>query len=183
MGGPQDTKEPGHAYHTSGVLRTKPGRGDPTLSMSCSDKILRWNVTGCQGALLSHFISHPIFFETFTVASRNFDRDAFDRAIFGRLKGSPFVNLALHRPRVYQCVCRLGSIKESGLASCSDRKLAPAGVFTVLYVHAIEITDKVVLNFFLNRVRNIKYLLIKEGLISDSCSVVTESTRSPNELL
>ena len=27
-----------------GRLRTKPGRGDATRSMSCSDKLLRWNV-------------------------------------------------------------------------------------------------------------------------------------------
>ena len=29
-GGPQDNKLPGVEYHTTGLLRTKPGRGDPT---------------------------------------------------------------------------------------------------------------------------------------------------------
>ena len=36
----------GREYHVMGVLRRKPGRGDPTLSHSCSDKIMRWTVLG-----------------------------------------------------------------------------------------------------------------------------------------
>lgn len=63
----QDGLLPGVDYHVTGVLRTKPGRGDPTLSMSCSDKIAKWNVLGLQGALLSHLIGKPIYLDTITI--------------------------------------------------------------------------------------------------------------------
>ena len=42
----QDSHDVGSGYHNVGVLRSKPGRGDPTLSMSCSDKMMKWSVVG-----------------------------------------------------------------------------------------------------------------------------------------
>ena len=32
----------------TGSIRTKPGRGDRTLSLSCSDKLLKWSMLGIQ---------------------------------------------------------------------------------------------------------------------------------------
>ena len=63
----QDALVPGLNYHATNVLRTKPGRGERTLSMSCSDKIMKWNAVGAQGALLAHFLSSPIYFLSITV--------------------------------------------------------------------------------------------------------------------
>ncbi|KAJ9591684.1 hypothetical protein L9F63_001771 [Diploptera punctata] len=79
----QDEHLPGINYHVVGVLRTKPGRGcDPTLSLSCSDKLARWNVVGCQGALLSLLIDKPIYFQSVIIGGGcPFSETVLQRAI------------------------------------------------------------------------------------------------------
>eukprot|EP00899_Mesostigma_viride_P008978 jgi/Mesvir1/18081/Mv09383-RA.4 len=82
-----------------GQVRRKPGRGEPCLSMSCSDKMARWNCLGLQGALLSQLLypaSVPIYLSSVTVAATGIcasassadvtnAKEALERALFGRL--------------------------------------------------------------------------------------------------
>ena len=133
LGGPQDDKGQGFAYHTTGPLRTKPGRGDPTLSMSCSDKMMKWNVLGCQGTFLSTVLAGPVYFDSVTVSGRLFDDKAIQRALCGRL--SLLENLKpiqdsgcsggykIHSPRIVHAEVPM----PSELSYSEQKRLAPGG--------------------------------------------------------
>jgi tRNA-specific adenosine deaminase 1 len=66
-GGKQDSLGEGEDYHTVGLFRTKPGRGERTLSMSCSDKMARWNILGLQSSLLKILMPEPLYLKSVVI--------------------------------------------------------------------------------------------------------------------
>ncbi|XP_054631398.1 tRNA-specific adenosine deaminase 1 isoform X2 [Dunckerocampus dactyliophorus] len=83
-GGPSDPLQPRTGYHTTGLLRVKPGRGELTLSLSCSDKLARWGVLGFQGALLSHYLEEALYFRTVVVGMCPYSQASMQRALYTR---------------------------------------------------------------------------------------------------
>lgn len=88
---------------TEGKIRIKPGKGDRTMSLSCSDKIARWNLLGIQGCMMSSVID-PIYLSSVILADGTpFNQTAMERALFGRFKdANKFLNhpFKLHHPTV-----------------------------------------------------------------------------------
>ncbi|KAL4225653.1 hypothetical protein ACF0H5_016342 [Mactra antiquata] len=117
---PVDTRirpphEPTFSSNVQGVLRTKVEGGEGTIpieagfkgqtfdgiqrgerlrTMSCTDKICRWNVVGMQGALLSHFLE-PIYLDSLTLGLL-YEHGHLSRAVCCRLgRGDPDINTML----------------------------------------------------------------------------------------
>ncbi|EFN89341.1 tRNA-specific adenosine deaminase 1 [Harpegnathos saltator] len=102
----QDSYLPGINYHIVGPLRTKPGRGDPTKSLSCSDKIAKWLILGLQGSFLSLMIP-SIRLESITIGGGcPFSFDAMERGLYKRF------NNKMHNPKIFQA--KLSFIHKKG---------------------------------------------------------------------
>ncbi|XP_018411371.1 PREDICTED: tRNA-specific adenosine deaminase 1 [Nanorana parkeri] len=125
----QDSHNPGVDYHTVGVLRVKPGRGDRTLSMSCSDKMARWNVLGCQGALLMHFLQQPIYLAALVVGKCPFNLESMERALHSRCAKVTALPEAftVHTLDIRQSQLQFHHGKEALKDGDDTRKLVPCG--------------------------------------------------------
>lgn len=64
-------------------LSTKPGRGEPSRSYSCSDKICLWNLLGLQGAALS-LLLRPVYLASIVI-SGEMDKAVAARALSSRV--------------------------------------------------------------------------------------------------
>lgn len=61
-----------------GITRLKSGRSDikkenRSESMSCSDKIMSWNVLGIQGSLIGQIINKPVYISSVIIENTNYN--------------------------------------------------------------------------------------------------------------
>ena len=99
--GEGDPGLPGLGYHRVGGLRTKPGRGERTLSLSCSDKILKWNILGIQGSLCSHLLRDSVYLDCFVIVGNTFNKSSLQRAFYHRVTMKKSDSMRVHVNEIY----------------------------------------------------------------------------------
>lgn len=89
----------------NGILLTLARLALTACSMSCSDKMARWNVVGLGGHFLSTVLQEPIYLSSVVVGG-SFDEAALQRALFGRLDSIDGILVSpyrLNRPSISPC--------------------------------------------------------------------------------
>ncbi|CAH0605843.1 unnamed protein product [Chrysodeixis includens] len=113
----QDSKDPQVVDQLLGQVRTKPGKGDKTLSVSCSDKIAKWIHLGIQGSLLDMLIE-PVHIRHFIFGGGvPYSKESLKRALLNRT-GSSLLKIDLV-PEFYQTSLVFPHV-------CSDENIRPA---------------------------------------------------------
>ena len=112
--------ENGNSIH----LSTKPGRGDPSRSYSCSDKLCMYNHLGYQGGLLANLIE-PIFMTSITI-SGSWDEQRMREALFDRVCSSEDSSNSTCRI-LYHFTSRSPLSAEEVVKHLDGRKLAASG--------------------------------------------------------
>ncbi|KAG0003343.1 hypothetical protein BGZ79_001115 [Entomortierella chlamydospora] len=118
-------------YDSVGVLRTKPGRVDsePTMSMSCSDKIARWNVLGLTSALVAPFLLKPIYLQSI-ITRELFDLSALERALYERVQ--------------HCCCCKVSKVSDSSGSPHKETPYQPHRIEIHESLEAFEFSKEVV---------------------------------------
>nr|XP_040018715.1 tRNA-specific adenosine deaminase 1 [Gasterosteus aculeatus aculeatus] len=128
-GGPAVPLTPGAGYHSTGALRVKPGRGAPTRSLSCSDKLARWGVLGFQGAVLSHYLQEALYFGTVVVGGCPYSQEVMQRALVTRGATPPpprHCSLTLKSLRAGSAWCKVELFHSSlSLVAATDPEALP----------------------------------------------------------
>ena len=106
-----------------GKTRIKPGRGEKSLSKSCSDKIVKWEILGIQGGLLSN-IFEPILIDLILIEEPG-DEYSVNRGLNERAVHLN-TELLMKKQQLYKLppVCL---VKSSGIVKQNDGKLSAAG--------------------------------------------------------